>query len=114
MTGSIEQESLDELARQMGGRDALVQVIGMYTAKLPGELEGFRSALQSGDLEAVRTSAHRLKSSSAQLGAKPMAALLADLETAGKQGDADAARRLLDQVETEAVNVMAAMKAIEA
>ena len=105
MSDSIEKETLESLAAQMGGGDALTRVIAMYTSKLPGEIEALRTAFMAGDLGTVQSSAHRLKSSSGQLGAVRLATMLAELEAAGRDGDADQAGRLLARVESEAGHV---------
>lgn len=102
MADSIEKETLDSLAEQMGGEEALGRIIAMYTHKLPDEMSGLRDAFESGDLESVQSSAHRLKSSSGQLGAKRLSVMLAGLETVSREGDGEAAARILDQVVVEA------------
>jgi HPt (histidine-containing phosphotransfer) domain-containing protein len=102
MTGSIEKDALRSLATQMGGDEPLGRIIAMYTGKLPGELDQLRSAVDAGDLETVQSSAHRLKSSSGQLGARRLSVMLAGLEHAGRDGDATGASRILAEVEAEA------------
>jgi HPt (histidine-containing phosphotransfer) domain-containing protein len=102
MADSIEKETLESLATQMGGEQALGRIIAMYTGKLPAELEQLRSALVDGDLETVQSSAHRLKSSSGQLGARRLSVMLGGLEQAGRDGDAAGASRILPEVIAEA------------
>ena len=107
MSDSIERESLDSLASQMGGGEALKRIIGMYVDKLPGEVESLREALETGDLERLKASAHRLKSSSGQLGAKRLADLLAELERQSGEQDRQAAAASVAGIETEARRVVA-------
>ncbi len=114
MSSSIEETTLDQVAAQMGGKEVLGRIVGMYTGKLPTEVEGLRAALDSGDLETVQADAHRLKSSSGQLGASRLAALLADLEEAGRDRDADSAGRIMAEVTIEAERVRADLEAFAA
>lgn len=111
MPDSIETESLEALASQMGSREALGRIIGMYAGKLPGEIESLRVSLAEGDLEAVESTAHRLKSSSGQLGAGKLAVMLSGLELSARDGDADASGRILAEVEIEAVKVVGELEA---
>lgn len=105
MRGSIEQETLRSLAAQMGGQEALGRIIDMYTGKLPSEVDGLRESLDCGDLESLESAAHRLKSSSGQLGARRLQVMLTGLELTAGEGDAEAAGRILAEVETEADEV---------
>ncbi len=89
----------------MGGKEPLARIIEMFSSKLPGEIDDLNSALDSGDLETVQAAAHRLKSSSGQLGARRLAQLLASLEEAGKNRDAEAAGRIIGEVTIEAERV---------
>lgn len=111
MPDSIETRSLEELASQMGGREALGKIIQMYTGKLPDEIESLRQSLADGDLDGVESTAHRLKSSSGQLGAQNLAVMLAGLELSGRDGDAYAAGRILAEVSVEAERVDRELKA---
>ncbi|MCB0861828.1 MAG: Hpt domain-containing protein [Solirubrobacterales bacterium] len=102
MSGSIENETLEDLATQMGGREALGRIINMYTGKLPAEMDALGASFEAGDLDDVRTSAHRLKSSSGQLGARRLQVMLAGLESAAGEGDVEATGRILKEVSAEA------------
>lgn len=77
----------------------------MYAGKLPGEIDELKSGLEAGDLEAVQASAHRLKSSSGQLGAETLAVLLAGLEQAAREKDQESTVRILEEVKAEAAQV---------
>ncbi len=62
--------------------------------------------MQSGDSEEIRTTAHSLKSSSGNIRAKRLAALLQELESLGKEGDAQGAAALFPTVRSEYEAVM--------
>lgn len=112
MPESIEIETLNSLAGQMGGREALGRIIGMYTGKLPSEIDELRSALESGDMDGLQAGAHRLKSSSGQLGARRLGVMLAGLEVSSREKDAEAAGRILAEVTTEADRVRSELESI--
>ena len=112
MAESIEIETLNTLAGQMGGQEALGRIISMYTGKLPAEIDDLQSALDSGDMDSLQAGAHRLKSSSGQLGARRLGVMLAGLEISGREKDADAAGRILAEVASEAARVRSELESI--
>lgn len=105
MSGSIDRSKLDSLAAQMGGTESLSRILGLYGEKLPREVEELLSAHRADDLAALQAQAHRLKSSSAQLGATRLGVLLAGLEQSARDGDAEAGGRILAEVASEAASV---------
>jgi HPt (histidine-containing phosphotransfer) domain-containing protein len=112
MSESIDKNAIDQLAADMGGRDAVVRITSMYAGKLPGEVETLTEAVSDGDLGRVQSNAHRLKSSTAMLGAVRLAGLFASLEQAGKKDDLDDSSRLLVEVAAEAELVRAELSAL--
>jgi HPt (histidine-containing phosphotransfer) domain-containing protein len=64
--------------------DLLARVIRLYLDSAPDLIERMRAGLAAGDHEAVRTAAHTLKSSSANLGAAGLADLCRRLELAAR------------------------------
>lgn len=98
---SIDQSVLDQLGENMGGEGAVARIVAMYMGKLPGEADGLHRSADSSDLEKLAGDAHRLKSSTAMLGATGLAAILAELEAAGKAGDAGAVAALLGRFDDE-------------
>ena len=107
---SLDQDVLDRLGRDMGGEAAVTRILSMYVGKLPGEISGLNAHADSGDLGALTENAHRMKSSTAMLGATRLAGLLAELEASAKAGDADAAAGWLREIEGEAPRVEEAMR----
>ncbi len=84
--------------------EALRSLFGSDPARLQGLLNTFRdgvrrdgeavmAALQAGDMAAVAAAAHRLKGAARMAGARPLADLLAAIETASREGGPDQARR---------------------
>jgi PAS domain S-box-containing protein len=84
-TLSLDLKALDSIrALQRPGRpDVLSSVIRKYLDHSRDSLAALRDAIQAGDPAAVQAIAHRLKSSSAQLGAFAVAARCKELEAMG-------------------------------
>ncbi len=102
---SVDQSVLDQLGENMGGEGAVARIVSMYLGKLPAEADGLHRSAESSDMESLGEDAHRLKSSTAMLGAMGLAAILAELEAAGKAGDAGAVAGLLDRFDDEKAKV---------
>ncbi|WP_372619015.1 PAS-domain containing protein [Falsiroseomonas sp.] len=84
--------------------DALRQLFGSDEARLGKLIATFREgvkrdgeavlgALAKGDLDGAAAAAHRLKGAARMAGARRLAELVAELESAAKQGEMEAARR---------------------
>lgn len=114
MSESIVRAAIDRLAVDMGGREAVLRITAMYASKLPAEIATLTEAVSEGDLGRVKENAHRLKSSTAMLGAVRLAGLFASLEQAGKREDLDDSSRLLVEVASEAEIVQTELGAISA
>ena len=102
---SIDQSVLDQLGENMGGEGAVARIVAMYLGKLPGEADGLHRSANSPDLEKLGEDAHRLKSSTAMLGATGLAVILAELEAAAKTGDTGAVAGLLGRFDDEKAKV---------
>ncbi len=97
----LERKALDEIrALQRDGRpDLLAKVIGIYLESAPKLLESIRRAVTRGDADAIRAAAHRLKSSSANLGAVQFAEMCWTLETMGRDNDLQGVEQALAKAE---------------
>ncbi|MEW6293851.1 MAG: response regulator [Pseudomonadota bacterium] len=93
---AINTACLDQM-RQLdpdGSMGLMRKVLKAYldsSASLQAQVD---EALAAGDAEALRRSAHTLKSSSANVGAEALAALYKELEACGREGRLEAARQL--------------------
>ncbi len=65
-----------------------VTILESYMANAPRLMNSLKAAVKNADLEALVTSAHPLKSSSANVGAVQLSVLARELEIKGRQGDA--------------------------
>jgi CheY-like chemotaxis protein/HPt (histidine-containing phosphotransfer) domain-containing protein len=87
-------------------------VIRVYLRDLPGCVARICAALAANDADALRKSAHGLKSSSANAGADRLVSLCKALELMGRQGAIAHASERIEEVELEAVRVRSALQAI--
>jgi HPt (histidine-containing phosphotransfer) domain-containing protein len=85
---------------EMGpGAAALVdKAVTNFIAGAGAALEEIRAAVEAGDAELLRTSAHRLKGSALNLGAAAVGALCLELELCGDDGDTAAGEPLLPEL----------------
>ena len=110
MASPLDGSVLARLAEDVGGRDAVEEIVDVFLAdldRMTGELDG-RDA--EGDRSFVRA-VHTLKSSSAILGAQPLSDLCQRAETLARAGDLGGARRLLPPVKEELARVADALRA---
>lgn len=100
ITACIDKTAWDAiLSLQRPGRpDILSRVLATYLADSRLLVEQIRTAVQSQDSEALSRAAHRLKSSSAQLGVLATAAHCKELETLGRLARIDEAAHLVSQL----------------
>ena len=83
---AIDEKTFSELQEMMGA-DFVVELIDTYCDETPRLLGDLEQALERADADTFRRTAHSDKSSSASLGALPLAALARELEMLGKAGD---------------------------
>ena len=107
----LDQEVLDGLHRTLGNDDAFARIISMYLRKLPAEISELHRLAGSGDLEQLVEQAHRLKSSTAMVGATRLAGLLAKVEGSAREGDLTAVSRWTNESDLESTRVEGSLKA---
>ena len=112
---ALDQACLDRLrAMQRPGRPSLLcRVVGLYLEASGERLRGLRSAAEAGDAETLSFAAHALKSESANVGATALAAMLLDLERAGKAGRLDGVLPLVERAEREHARVCDRLRQLE-
>jgi signal transduction histidine kinase/ActR/RegA family two-component response regulator/HPt (histidine-containing phosphotransfer) domain-containing protein len=84
-----------EALRGLFGHDRarLGKLLATFRDGVKRDGEAVLAALAAGDLPGAASAAHRLKGAARMAGARRLAELLAELEAAAKEGEADAARR---------------------
>ncbi|HET9709025.1 MAG TPA: response regulator, partial [Gemmatimonadales bacterium] len=103
---AVDVEAFREQMRLAGAESAVDQILDTFLDSTPQRITAITSALASGNATDIERSAHALKSAAGTIGAKSLAALLQQLEAAGKAGDVASARALQDRLEAESAAVI--------
>jgi CheY-like chemotaxis protein/HPt (histidine-containing phosphotransfer) domain-containing protein len=98
-TDAIDLGALEQLQGPEPGSDFVCALIGEYLEEAAENLRALREAVRSGDARRTRSEAHRLKGSSASVGAQRLAGLCAELEERGREGTLEGAEALADRIE---------------
>lgn len=109
---ALDDRVLDSLAAlPLAGDKSLVnQVIQTYINSSLDLMTRLGEAIDRGDAECIRTAAHSLKSSSANVGAVRLAELCASIETSTRASDRASAVTLQRQIKNEYPRVIAALR----
>lgn len=103
---SLDPGALDGLLETVGGdRDFVVELIDVYIADAPLQLQAMRAAVDQGDAAALVAPAHTLKGTSASMGANGLAGICAELEALARSGDVAGAEDKMAAAEREYGNV---------
>jgi HPt (histidine-containing phosphotransfer) domain-containing protein len=94
-----------------GAEDIVRELIGVYLEDAPGLLRELRQALDVNDASILDRAAHTLKSSSATLGAKGLAALCLELERSARSGDTSIASDQVERIDAELQRVSDELRA---
>jgi signal transduction histidine kinase/HPt (histidine-containing phosphotransfer) domain-containing protein len=103
--------ALDEaaaLAYADGDRQLLRELLGIFLADAPGQLQALRDAVAGADPAALMRAGHTLSGSLRVLGAVAATELVGELEALGREGRLAGAAALLGRFELELVRVRAA------
>ncbi|MFO0732609.1 MAG: response regulator [Nitrospiraceae bacterium] len=84
--------------QKQGGPDLLIKVLTQYLKDSRELVDQIREAATTGNSRILFEAAHRLKSSSAQLGALALAARCGELEVLGREGRAESCSPLVEQL----------------
>ena len=98
--------------RSVDGRNPLELVVGQFLASSPALLAGLRDAGAARDMEAIRASAHSLKSSSAMVGARRLAEILRETERAALDSATERCDALIGLAQGEYEAVVLALVAL--
>jgi PAS domain S-box-containing protein len=89
----------DFLALMMDDVELADSLIRMFVANTPGDIDRLKAAIASGDGQKIRSAAHFIKGSSANLCASRLNAAAFEIEQAGKSGEGERAASLLASFE---------------
>ncbi len=109
----LDQSALDKIRRvgEATGRDVLSRVIEIYLKHTTEELDSLSTAIDRADGTAVARLAHRLKSSSANVGAQRLVERFGRLERNGRDDNLDDASKLLAEIRGELKKATRALQA---
>ena len=96
---TLDTTVLDEL-RGLDGSD-LRDIVELYFKDVAAQLQRLHSSLDEGDAVGVAAAAHRIKGASLSMGAARVAALAAETEVAGRDGDLSPCSGLVATLEGE-------------
>ncbi len=91
-------EALDRIG---GDQDFLAELLGLYDAEFAEKSAALAAAIEAGDMDAVRALGHGLKGSSANLSLPGLREAAQEMETAGGERNAAAARKILERLNEE-------------
>jgi PAS domain S-box-containing protein len=91
--------------QEEGAPDVLAEFIDLFLGDLPARRESIAIALERGEAEPIRATAHALKSSAAYIGAQELARLCREMERVARAGDVAAAVGMGKALELEADRV---------
>jgi len=99
----LEPGALADL-RQMrdgGVPDVFRDLLQLFRADVPPLLAAMRAAVAAGNAEQLKQAAHSLKGAAANLGARRMSGLTAELEAIGRGGTVEGAEALSDRLDSQ-------------
>jgi signal transduction histidine kinase/CheY-like chemotaxis protein len=98
--GDFDPSAIDKLLDLVGGsKTDLADLVRSFLAETPSLLVNLRGALETGDVELLRRSAHTLKSSARDFGAMHLSHLSGRLEMLGRGNTLAGAAEWVDQCE---------------
>jgi len=113
----VEPTTIDQTAlaairalQRPGQPDLVARIVTQYIDSSPEIIDRIRRAVLSTDAVELRAAAHRLKSSSAQLGATALASDCRELEMMGARGELERADETLKKLERHYTDACAAFQ----
>jgi PAS domain S-box-containing protein len=108
----VDLDAFRHEMRAAGAEEAVDPVLDTYLQTAPERLRVLSEALAAGAAPDIERAAHALKSASATIGARGLAAVLLQLEAAGRAGDVTGARRAGDDLVRESEAVIAYLRQV--
>ncbi|WP_207682014.1 PAS domain S-box protein [Desulfonema magnum] len=92
----------EELLNRMGGDETLCKKFSkMFVQRMPVEIEELKAVLDKNDPELVTLQAHNIKGMCSNISAYALRDIAYEMELAGKKGDLDGVRALIDDLKQE-------------
>ena len=100
--GAVDNAVLGALRESVGDDpEFLGELVDEFLQDAPTQLESLREAASSGDATTARRAAHTLKGNSLTFGARKLASLCQDAETAASADNLTAVLSRLDEIDAE-------------
>ena len=112
-TGDVLDPDVVDRLRQLtppGDPDVLTQILHLFLDDVPKRIETLRAATAAGDAIAVQRTAHSLKGSSGNIGARALCEVCQQLDDGAKAGDLARLRSLVESVVSEYARVEAEIR----
>jgi len=109
----LDRQVLDQLSKlQTNGKpEMLARVINLYLVESPKLIQKLKQAALANDAPEIARSAHSLKSSSANVGARVLSRYCGDIEASARRADTEEACKIFAKIETEHGRVQTALTA---
>jgi len=103
-----------EVLKETFGDDTelIDELLGLFRSTAPDIMAALHTALESEDIEAVKSSAHSLKGSSANIGARALQNSMATLETACSENEIEQIRAIILQADRNFSDLIALLSRI--
>jgi HPt (histidine-containing phosphotransfer) domain-containing protein len=106
----VDRAALATLQEDVGGAGALARIVRLFLDQLEPQAEQIEAAAGRGELDSLARAAHRMKSSSATLGAIALADVLGQLEATARRDDAQACLVLAGELAATVLRARAALE----
>lgn len=108
---AIDREIIEQLRAE--GDNLLGELVVMFAAEVPRQLEALALALAKSDAAATRLAAHTLKGTAANFGAMRMQTLAKEIEDKGRDARLDGASATLVELRAECDRVREALERVQ-
>ncbi len=109
-TTPVDLEAFRRTMREAGAEEAVDGILALFVEQSPERLEVLAAATSRGDAAEITKAAHAFKSAAGSVSARTLAALLQEVEDAGRAGDIPLARAKFERVRGDAEDVLAYLK----
>ena len=95
----VDQKIIDELREVM--EDDFIEIIDLYLNNVPSQIKNIKDAAGKKEADVISRTAHNLKSSSGNIGAKTLFNLCKTLEDDGRVGEIEGCLEVIRKIEAE-------------
>ncbi len=108
----VDLEEFRRTMREAGAEEAVDGILAMFLEQAPERLDALAAALTQGNGSEIAKAAHAFKSAAGTISARTLAALLQEVEAAGRSGDVADARIKFERVRGDTQKVLAHLQAV--